>query len=122
MPQAVSRPRSERENRSRKNLARRFGEHLRLLRTERGLTQERLAERSDLSVDGIRRIERGAFSPSLDTIGRLCTGLDLSMATLFSGLELERRLEADEIRDLLVSRGPKDVRLAWRVLKALFEN
>ena len=110
------------ELRSRKNLAKRFGDHLRALRTERSLTQEALAERSDLSVDGIRRIERGAFSPSLDTIARLCHGLDLSMATMFSGFELGERQEADEIRDMIASKGPREARMAWRILKALFEQ
>jgi transcriptional regulator with XRE-family HTH domain len=108
--------------RSRKNLAGRFGKHLRTLRTERGLTQEVLAERSDLSVDGIRRIERGAFSPSLDTIGRLCTGLEISIATMFSSVELGRRLETQEISDLLASRSQKEIRLAWRLLKAVFDE
>lgn len=118
----MNKTRSAPELRSRKNLAIRFGEHLRTLRTERGLTQEALAERSDLSVDGIRRIERGAFSPSLDTITRLCTGLDLSLATMFSSFELGERQEADEIRDLIATRTPRESRTAWRVLKALFES
>lgn len=110
-----------REPRNRRGLSRRFGAHLRSLRTERGLTQEALAERSDLSVDGIRRIERGAFSPSLETIGRLCAGLEVSLATMFASFELGRRKEVEEVCDLLHSRSRKEVRLVWRILKALFE-
>ncbi|PRQ02746.1 helix-turn-helix protein [Enhygromyxa salina] len=45
------------------------------LRRARGLTQEDLAERSGLSADTIRRMEQGSFSPSMDTIGKLCHGL-----------------------------------------------
>lgn len=45
-----------------------FGSHVRMLRCARGLTQEVLAELSKLSADTIRRLERGSFSPSLDTL------------------------------------------------------
>lgn len=116
----MKQPGTAAELRSRKSLARRFGAHLHTLRTERGLTQEALAERSDLSVDGIRRIERGAFSPSLDTIARLCTGLDISLATLFASFEMGYRMEVNEICDMLSMRGPRDTRLAWRLLRAVF--
>jgi transcriptional regulator with XRE-family HTH domain len=39
----------------------RFGEHVRLLREARGLTQDALAQRSGLSADTIRRIEHDSF-------------------------------------------------------------
>ncbi len=103
-------------------LEERFGAHLRVLRKARVLTQETLAERSDLSVDAIRRIERGAFSPSLETIGKLSVGLDVSLPTLFQGLERERRDVAAEISDMLTKRSRKELRLAWRLLAALFDE
>ena len=101
---------------------RRFGDHLRRLRNSKGLTQEELAERSDLSVDAIRRIERGAFSPSLDTLGKLTVGLDVSLKTLFHSFERERSDQVAEICDFLSSRSGREVQLAWRVLQAMFEE
>ena len=76
---------------------RRFGRHLRSCRCAHGLTQEALAERSGLSPDTIRRLERGTFSPSLDTLRKLCGGLQLKLSSLFDGYELgggEAPLEA----------------------------
>ncbi len=101
---------------------RRFGDHLRRLRNSKGLTQEALAERSDLSVDAIRRIERGAFSPSLDTLGKLTVGLDVSLKTLFHSFERERSDQVAEICDFLSSRSGREVQLAWRVLQAMFDE
>ncbi|HLT36771.1 MAG TPA: helix-turn-helix transcriptional regulator, partial [Enhygromyxa sp.] len=61
---------------------RHFGRHVRSLRRARGMTQEVLAQRSGLSADTIRRLEHGSFSPSLETLRKLCHGLDLMLSTL----------------------------------------
>ncbi len=104
------------------SLGERFGGHVRKLRLSRGLTQEDLAESSELSVDAIRRIERGAFSPSLDTLRKLCVGLDISLRTLFQGFERPRTDDVAEICDYLQGRNPREVQLAWRVVRAMFED
>jgi transcriptional regulator with XRE-family HTH domain len=103
-------------------LSGRFGNHVRRLRNSRKLTQEQLAERSELSVDAIRRIERGGFSPSLDTLGKLSMGLDLSLKTLFQGFGRERPDRVAEICDFLALRSGREVQLAWRVIQAMFEE
>lgn len=57
----------------------RFGDLLRRVRLARGLTQERLAERTGLSVRGISDLERGARNvPYRETILRLVEGLELN--------------------------------------------
>jgi transcriptional regulator with XRE-family HTH domain len=103
-------------------VGRKFGGHIRTLRKARSLTQEVLAERSSLSVDAVRRIERGAFSPSLDTVGKLASGLDVNLHTLFEGFSLERRDTVAEICDYLQQRRPHEVKLIWRVMRAIFEG
>jgi transcriptional regulator with XRE-family HTH domain len=100
--------------------ARPFGRHVRSLRRARGMTQEVLAERCGLSSDTIRRLEHGSFSPSLDTLNKLCGGLDLMMSTLFESYELGERSEARELVDLLLRRSPRERLLALAVLRALF--
>lgn len=100
----------------------RFGEQVRGLRTERNLTQEELAERSTISVDSIRRIERGELSPSLSTMMKLAEGLDLRLRTLFSGLEETVRAPTplvEQICDYLHRLSPNEVRRARRVLRAM---
>lgn len=105
-----------------RSLGERFGAHVRKLRLSRNLTQESLAEHADLSVDAVRRIERGAFSPSLDTLRKLCLGLDISFRTLFQGFERQHRDHVAEICDFLESRSQSEVQLAWRVVRAMFDD
>jgi transcriptional regulator with XRE-family HTH domain len=104
------------------SLGRRLGDHVRGLRQGRGFTQDQLAERSDLSVDAIRRIERGAFSPSLDTLNKLSAGLQVSLSTLFGELERERSFPVSQICDYLANRKSQEIALVWRVVRAMFEE
>jgi transcriptional regulator with XRE-family HTH domain len=97
-----------------------LGQHVKRLRRARGLTQEQLAERSGLSSDTIRRLEHGSFSPSLDTLTKLCEGLSLSLSTLFTVFELADRDDLQEIVDLLASRPLDQYRLIHRLLLTLF--
>ena len=79
-----------------------FGRHVRQLRRARGQTQESLAEATGLSADTIRRLEHGSFSPSLETLGKVCDGLDLELSTLFGGFELRDRDIDREVADALM--------------------
>ena len=103
-------------------MSRHFGRHVRSLRRARGMTQEVLAERSCLSADTIRRLEHGSFSPSLETLRKLCIGLDLLMSTLFESFELGARNESRELVDLLATRTPRELALATTVLRSLFDE
>ena len=60
-----------------------FGQRLRALRRERGLTQEQLAEMAHLSVDFISLVERGINAPSFENIEQLSIKLKVSVAELF---------------------------------------
>jgi len=104
------------------NVGRRFGTHLRTLRHARKLTQEELAERSSLSVDAVRRIERGAFSPSLETVNKLATGLEVSLRTLFNDFDRDQRDQIAELCDYLGKRSRNELRMVWRVMRAMFEE
>jgi transcriptional regulator with XRE-family HTH domain len=79
-----------------------------------------LANRSGLSADTIRRLEHGDFSPSLETLRKLCIGLNLQLSTLFESYELGARNECRELVDLIACRTPRELALATRVLRALF--
>ena len=103
-------------------VGKRFGVHVRALRHARQFTQEGLAERSELSVDAVRRIERGAFSPSLETVNKLATGLDVSLRTLFNDFDRDRRDQVAELCDYLGKRNRKELRMVWRVIRAMFEG
>ena len=66
------------------DLAKLFGERVKALRAERGFSQVDLAERAQISEEWVRRIERGAATPSFQTIQSLAVALDAGYAELFS--------------------------------------
>jgi transcriptional regulator with XRE-family HTH domain len=60
-----------------------LGQRLKHLRRVRGYTQERLAERIDISPKYLSSIERGVENPTLDLLGRLAQGLQVELYELF---------------------------------------
>jgi len=66
----------------------RFGAHVRRLRERRSITQDDLAERCGLSQKYISQLERGAKTPSFETILVLAhSGFGLRVGRMFDGLD-----------------------------------
>lgn len=59
-----------------------IGYKIRILRQNKKLTQEKLAEKADLSQQHISRIEKGTVEPEYQTIYKLAFALDVSVDTL----------------------------------------
>jgi len=67
----------------RDEILRLFGERLRELRTERGLSQERLAELAGLDRNYIGQIERAERNVALVNIVRIAKALEAEPAEMF---------------------------------------
>jgi transcriptional regulator with XRE-family HTH domain len=67
-----------------------FATTLRVLRTERKLTQERLAELSGVHLNSVGLLERGLREPSLYIVFQLAAGLGITPAELVQAIS-ERR-------------------------------
>ena len=65
------------------SLKRIFGANLRRIRLRKGLSQEELAERLNLTSHSISNIERGVHGPRFATLERLVEVLDTSAEELF---------------------------------------
>ena len=63
-------------------LKKRLGERLRTRRRERRVSQESLAFQANISPTYLSQIETGQRNPSLETLYRLSTSLDLDLAEL----------------------------------------
>jgi transcriptional regulator with XRE-family HTH domain len=64
--------------------------HVRSRRLEIGLTVGQLAERTGISKGMLSKIENAQTSPSLSTLERLSSALDMPVTSLFRGLAEER--------------------------------
>jgi DNA-binding XRE family transcriptional regulator len=59
-----------------------FRSHLKILRSERGMTQERLAQEAGFHRTTITKIEKGYKNPSLPALIRIARALRVDMGTL----------------------------------------
>ena len=100
---------------------RRFAALLATMRKARGLSQAALAERSGLSVDTIGRLERGTFSPSLETLFKLADGMQISLSTVLLAFERFERDGAVELAEVARGLGAGELEVALRVLMVLAE-
>ncbi len=107
-----------------------FGKSVRSWRNLLGISQEELAERSDLHRTYISDVERGTRNLSLQSIQRLAQALDVSVSALFLKTEAaSQKLSAgkgqlNDMADiLLVEDNPDDVALTMRAFElARFTN
>jgi transcriptional regulator with XRE-family HTH domain len=60
---------------------------LRQLREERGMSQEQLAEKADLNRSYLGEVERGQAIPSLITVSKLASALEVRLSSMFARCE-----------------------------------
>lgn len=64
-----------------------FGENLKKIRTQRGLSQQDLANASDFSQVAVSKFESGKLNPEPKTIGKLAKALGVTTDRLIYGEE-----------------------------------
>ena len=92
-----------------------IGEKLRLMRLQRGLTQEDLADRCELSKGFISQVERNLASPSIATLTDMLECLGSSLSEFFSDRPDEKTVFTPQ--DMFVKEDPEDLRgsITWLV-------
>lgn len=66
-----------------------IGSRIRKARLEKNITQEELAEKIDVSVAFISRIERGTSHVNLKRLSQLCNILDIKEGVILNGTNIE---------------------------------
>ena len=64
-----------------------FGNRVRNLRNQKGMSQERLAELAGLHSTYIGQIERGEKNPTVDTVSKIAKGLGIPMVRFFENID-----------------------------------
>lgn len=99
------------------------GKRISLIRKNRGMTQEQLAEKAELSNIYISHIENSRSIPSLETLMKLCSALDITPDELLLGTkqDMENYLQSD-IQKKLILCTPKERRMVSRFIDLLLEE
>ena len=91
-------------------LRHRLGGRIRALRDARGLTQETVAGRIELTQKYVSQLECGQKSPSWETLVALAhQGFEIKLATLMFGIDEDIGTEVQDLSDVLAGR-PKEAR------------
>lgn len=88
-----------------------IGQRVRSVRQRLGISLEDLGELSEISWTSIGKIERGASSPTAETLVRLATALEVDPGTFLSGVTADdygRRLHRLSARDLIRARAEQE--------------
>lgn len=82
------------------NLSATIGKRIREIRNAQGISLEELSFKAGLNAAHLGQIERGLRNPTIETLERIATALDVSFYDLISSAETlpRERLETSEIR------------------------
>ena len=105
------------------NLKAAFGANVRNFRRSINITQEVLAERVDVSIETIGKIERGQSAPSFETVERIAAALEVNPLILFgASVEAiprgERGKTLGRIQGTLASMNNEQLSRAAKMLEA----
>ena len=100
-----------------------LGKRVAQLRKKMGLTQEKLAERAEITNNYLSNIENCHSIPSLETVVKLCTALDVTADELLSGVaKNEKQYLSAEIQGKLAECTPEEKSLVYGFIELLLRE
>ena len=108
------------ENQRVKNIRYIIADNLKLYRKKQKLTQMKLAELADLSLDSIKRIEAGQRSMSLENFLRLSEALQVPLSFLL--YEQTEMPELEQFNNILKGRSDKQKKYLLHMLQEMAEG
>lgn len=99
---------------------RQLGRRIRALRTKKGLSQEKLAERAGLNGKYIGEVERGTANISIQNIDKLAHVLGVPLLELLAlEHELTRERIVGEIHQMLDEGTEEQLKTVYRILSSV---
>ena len=100
-----------------------IGSRIKQARLAKNMTQEDLADKIDISVAFLSRVERGNSHVNLKRLNQLCNLLDVSEGYLLNVASSNSENYLDkEFTDLIKSVSPEKQKLIYNVAKAIAET
>lgn len=95
-----------------------IGQRIRKYRKAKGLSQEELAEKVNISVTHISHIETGNTKLSLSVLVDLANALGVSADDLLTDEPCDRNRAINELSEVLDTCSPQQIRIITDVVKA----
>ncbi|WP_340019370.1 helix-turn-helix transcriptional regulator [Paenibacillus sp. FSL H3-0457] len=103
------------------------GARIKVLRKEKGLSQEALGEKGGFHFTYIGQVERGEKNVSLVNLGKIAEALEVNVSQLFAYVSDEIEftdtdITIQEIVDMLREASPNKIRLSRNILRELLNE
>lgn len=69
-----------------------LGKRIRDIRKEKGLTQVELGDLIDMEKPNMNRLERGGTNPTVLTLKKICTALDITLSGLLAEVHQKSKI------------------------------
>lgn len=100
-----------------------IGERLKRARLNKKLTQENLAEKLDVSVAFLSRIERGSSFVSLKRLNQICSILDITEGEILNGSSKNSNFYLNkDFSNLLKNCPPEKISLIYNIAKVIIDS
>ena len=100
-----------------------IGSRLRQARLKAHLTQQEMAEKTNLSVAFISRVERGSSHINLKRLSEFCSILNVSEGAILNGVsDDDDKYLYNEFNDLLKRCSPEKQKLIYKLSKIIAED
>lgn len=96
-----------------------FGKRIKDLRTAKKISQERLAELSGLHATYIGQIERGEKSPTIDSVYKISTGLNISLSEIFENMGIDEEKYSNKIYNEVLSLSNDKQKKIYDIIKEI---
>lgn len=98
-----------------------IGDIIRVLRNERGMTREQLAEKSEISLSHLNKIETGIKKPSIVTYQKIMNILRAEISIREEGeTELERCIA--KAKAILLNQSENEAKYLLKILECAADN
>ena len=100
-----------------------IGERLKKARKDKHLTQEQLAEKIDVSIAFLSRIERGSSQINLKRLSQICQILEVTEGDILNGSSSKStKYLNSEFADLLKNCSAEKQNLIYDIARVIAEN
>ena len=100
-----------------------IGERLKQARLNKKLTQEKLAEKLDVSVAFLSRIERGSSLINLKRLNEICSILDITEGEILNGVSKDSNSYLNkDLSDLLKDCPAEKISLIYNIAKIIVDS
>lgn len=97
-----------------------IGARIAEIRKKKGMTQDELAEKMEISSKYVSAIERGKGNPALDTLITLAKSLGVDMGVIFSLPQIEDPAKRKSLINSLLNKADDDqLKVALKVLSSI---